>query len=200
MALRLITDATAEPIDVDDVKVSLRLPTTKYDYDVDLERKIKTARREAENKTCRNCLPQTWKLTLNDWCDTITIPRAPLTTASSNIVITYRNSTNGTSTLGSSVYTIDSDSEPGKIHLAYGQVWPQLYDIENPISIQFVAGYPLAANGTNTTPDGIKTWITMRTADLFENPQGMMDRPMQDSGHGFFDGLLDEYVLIEVNP
>lgn len=204
-ALRLVTDATAEPVGIDELKVYLRLQATYEDEDDLLTRWIREARKEAENKTRRCCLPQTWKLFLNEFESTMIIPRAPLSTKATDVVITYLDSVSGQSTtLPSTYYTIDSDSEPGRIRLAYGSDWPEVYPVENAVQVQFVAGYPLdtvaTAQDEDTCPDGIETWIMMRVAQKYEDRKPSDDRQRYMVDRSFVDGLLDEHVLIEVNP
>lgn len=203
MALRIVTDATAEPVSVEDLKVHLRINSTETEEDSLLEALIRTARKEAENRTARACLPQTWKLTLDSFSDGMILPVAPLSTSSTNVVITYLDETSGDSTtLPSTCYTVDADSEPGRVRLAYGSEWPSVYPVKNAVTIQFVAGYPLATSAPNidTCPEGIETWIKMRASGLYENRESHQDRELVEAPHSFLDGLLDPYVLIEVSP
>lgn len=204
-SLRLVTDATAEPVSLDEVKIYLRLQATYEEEDGLITRWIKEARKEAENKMSRCCMPQTWKLVLDDFEDTMTLPRAPLSTAVGNVVITYLDGVSGDSTtLDSTYYTVDHDSEPGRVRLAYGSNWPSVYPVENAVQVQFVAGYPLdtvaSAQDADTCPEGIETWIMMRVAQKYEDRKPSVDRSQYTLDRSFVDGLLDEYVLIEVNP
>lgn len=203
-SLRLVTDATAEPVTVQDIKIHLRLQATYTEEDDFLEGLIKVARVEAENKMGRSLLPQTWKLTLDRFASEIILPRAPLSLASSDVKITFLDETSGQSTsLSSTVYTVDHDSEPGRVRLAYGSEWPRVYPAPNAVSIQFVAGYPVntsAVPSTDTCPEGIEAWIKMRTAGMYEMRESHSERTVQKQPRTFLDGLLDPYVLIEVNP
>jgi uncharacterized phiE125 gp8 family phage protein len=204
-ALRIVTDATAEPVSLDEVKTYLRLQATYEEEDELLERWIKDARKEAENKTKRCCMPQTWKLFLDDFASTMILPRAPLSTVSSHVVITYLDETSGNSTtLPSTYYTVDYDSEPGRVRLAYDSDWPGVYPVKNAVQIQFVAGYPLSSAtdaDADTTPEGIEDWILLRVAQKYEHRLPTVEgHIVGEINRSFVDGLLDEYVLIEVNP
>jgi uncharacterized phiE125 gp8 family phage protein len=204
-SLRLVTDATAEPVTLDKLKVFLSLQATYETEDDLLNHWIKEARKEAEHKTHRCCLPQTWKLFLNGFESTMILPRAPLSTASTNVVITYLDSASGDSTtLDSTYYTVDYDSEPGRVRLAYGSAWPDVYPVENAVQIQFVAGYPLntaaTAQDEDNCPEGIESWIMQRIAQKYEDRKPGVDRQQYLLDRSFVDGLLDEHVLIEVNP
>ena len=70
------------------------------------------------------------------------------------------------------------------------------------VSIQFVAGFPIntAIPATDTCPESIETWIKMRAAALYENRESIVMGNMNELPGNFLDGLLDEHVLIEVNP
>ena len=204
-ALRLVTDATAEPVSLEELKVYLKLQATYEDEDDLLTRWIKEARKEAEHKTRRCCLPQTWKLFLDGFESTMILPRAPLSSMSTNVVITYLDSVSGQSTtLPSTYYTVDSDSEPGRVRLAYESEWPDVYPVENAVQIQFVAGYPLdtaaTAQDVDSCPESIEDWIMMRIAQKYEERKPSGDRQQYALDRSFVDGLLDEHVLIEVNP
>ena len=55
--------------------------------------------------------------------------------------ITYIDTAGATQTLASSVYTLDSDSMPARLYLAYGQSWPSIRDVPKAITITYTAGY-----------------------------------------------------------
>lgn len=197
MALRLITDATAEPVTRDELKLFLRIETTAITEDDLLESHIKTARRLAENKMRRACLPQKWHLTLKGFDSEIVLPRAPLGAASTDVTITYLDQTSGHSTtLSSTVYVVDAKSEPGRVKLGYNQSWPNVYDHPNAVTIEFNCGY-----ATGECPEEIKQWIKMRAANMYEYREPtIMGGNLNEQRRGYVDGLLDPYVLIEVNP
>lgn len=200
-SLRLITDATAEPVSLADIKVHLGLSTVTTTQDSLLTGLIKGVRKHGENYMKRCCLPQAWQLKLDAFEDEIILPRAPLSSASSDVVITYLDGASGNSTtLATSCYTVDMDSEPGRITLAYNQTWPNVYPVDNAVTINFKAGYPLDISSVDTCPEEIETWIKMRVGALYENREHLSDRQAQELPRSFMDGLLDEYILIEVAP
>lgn len=207
-SLRLVTDATAEPVSLEDLKTQIRLASTETDEDALLEGLITVARKAAENKTRRACLPQTWQLKLDDFADEMVLPRAPLSSASTDVVITYLDAASGNSTtLPSTHYTVDADSEPGRVFLAYDSEWPDVYPVPNAVTITFKAGYPVTTSAptTDTCPKAMETWIKMRAAALYEQREshllaGFGGQAFQELPHSFYDGLLDDLVLIEVGP
>ncbi len=203
-SLRLVTDATAEPVTVDDLKLHLRLDTTYTTEDELLTGLIKIARKEAENRTRRALLPETWKLTLDDFEDEMVLNVSPLSTASTDVTITYLDETSGDSTtLASTYYRVDVDSEPGRVRLGYESSWPTPYDVKGAVSIQFKAGFPIntaATPATDTCPEPIEQWIKMRAAGLYEMRESHTERPVQEQARSFLDGLLDPYVIVEMGP
>lgn len=99
----------------------------------------------------RALITQTWRLTLDDFpCDTwanrhgsIWLPLPPLQSITS---INYTDIDGNSQTVATSVYDVDTDSEPGRVFLKSGQSWPSVKDIPNAVQITFVAGYGDAAS------------------------------------------------------
>lgn len=201
-SLRLITDATAEPVSLADLKVFIGLSTVTTTEDALLNALEKGARKHAENYTKRAVLPETWRLTLDGFPSShIPLMRAPVL-AATDVTITYLDYTSGDSTsLSSTVYGVACEAEPPYVYLKDGQSWPDHWTSPEAITINFVAGY--SASATDTCPEAIETWIKMRVKQHYEYRE-----PMQQAGqgnilplpHAFVDGLLDPYVLIDVTP
>jgi len=209
MNLKMITDATAEPVTLADMKTFMRLSTVGTAEDVLLVSLEKAARQYCENYTKRPCLPQTFQLILNSFTegqrgdDEIILPRAPLSTAATDVVITYLDAVSANSTtLATSVYDVDINAEPGRVFLKDGQEWPDHYTQRNAVTIQFVAGCTLttAAPATDATPEDIETWIKMRVAQMYEHREAMQAGNLAEMPHSYVDGLLDRHVLIDVRP
>ena len=198
MSLRLVTDCTVEPVTADEVHDFLRLPTT-LDYAV-INLLIKSARQYAENYCKRAFNPQVWQLTLDGFpSGGIEIPRPPLSTASSGVVITYYDSSAALQTLGSSAYTVDYESEPGLIvPSTLDDEWPETNEQLNAVKIQFTAGYPYDVAGggsTITVPEAIKTWIKMRVGAMYENREPIQAGNRYELPRSYIDGLLDPYIM-----
>jgi len=201
--LRLVTDATAEPVSVADLKTYLRLSTADTTEDTLLTALEKAARHAAENKTGRCCLAQTFQLLVDDWPANgeFILPRAPLSSTDTDVVITYLDPTSGNSTtLSTTVFGVDVYAEPGRVFLRDGQDWPDHYTQRNAITVQFQAGYP-TSNATDTCPEDIETWIKMRVSQMYEFREPTITGTIvQELQRSFVDGLLDPYVLIDVRP
>lgn len=201
--LRVITDATGEPVSLDDVRTHLRLESTEDDYLLSIY--IKAARMYAENYTKRSFMPQTFELRIDEFPDgeIIELPRPPLSSATTDVVITYLDASSGNSTtLNSTYYTVDTHSEPGRVILNYNSIWPDEYDMPQAVRVQYKAGYHYISESTGgTVPEAIKYWIMLRTAQMYEHREPILigrDAAIVDLPRSFVDGLLDQYCIIEV--
>ncbi len=129
---------------------------------------ITSARQHWENVLNRAFITQTWYYYPDEFPDDdfIELPFAPLQSVNG---ITYTLSGDATTylnTFSSSDYSVDTDSEPGRIVLNYGKSWPSgSLATKNPIRIEFVAGYGAAASNV---PAIIKTWIKALTAKFYD--------------------------------
>lgn len=160
-------------------------PTTSED-DL-LTALISTTRRQAESILGRALITQTWNYYLDCFPDgDLEIPFPPLQSVTS---ITYTESDDTSAygnTFSSTYYSVDTDSEPGRVVLNYGQSWASgTLATKNPIKVIFVGGY--GATGS-TIPEPITTWIKMAAAHLYEN---------RESGDlsSFALGLLQPYRI-----
>lgn len=139
----------AEPVSLDEMKLHLRIDGT--DEDTLITSLIQAARSYCEDYQARAYISQTLTLKLNDFpvTDSIRLPRPPLVSVDS---ITYVDNNGATQTVSSSVYTVDTVSEPGYVYLSYNQNWP--YDVRlipNAVTITYKAGYatPFTFNATS---------------------------------------------------
>ncbi len=68
-------------------------------------------------------------------------------------------------------YVVDTQSEPGRIVLAYNKIWPtSTLNVSNPICVTFVCGY-----GTpDDVPEMIKSGMKVDLADLYSNRQSIL--------------------------
>ena len=149
---------------------------------------IESARRETENKLDRTLINTTWVLRLDEFpCgnNPLPMPRPPLSSVTS---ITYTDTAGTSTTWASSNYTVDANSEPGRIYPAYGQTWPSTRSVPNAVVITYVAGYGSSAT---SVPGGIRAYILRKAAELYE--QREMSTAGVISEFKDVDGLLDPY-------
>jgi uncharacterized phiE125 gp8 family phage protein len=147
-----VTPPSVEPITLNDVKMHLRRTDRREDdYFTEM---IKVARQYCEHKTRRAFITQTWNLILDKFPmnadpvsdlgtelyrnSQIRIPVPPLQSVTH---VKYYDTGGTQQTRDSGKYVVDTDSQPGRVYPAHGQVWPETRNIENAVEIQFVAGY-----------------------------------------------------------
>lgn len=139
MTTTLVTSPARLPVSLDDVKNHLRISGT--DNDDYLYSLVLAATDLAEKFTNRKFVRQTLKLYLNEW-PTFDELRLPFGQLKSVTHVKYTDSNDSESTFSTSYYSVDTDSEPGRIVLNYGESWPTtVLATNNPIEIQFVCGY-----------------------------------------------------------
>ena len=174
MALVLITEATGACVTIDEIKAHLRLSTSDTSEDALLKVYLMAAQNEAENKTKRALMPQTWELVLDEFPDGgIEIPRPPLSSNSTDLSISYIDSSGATATLSATAYSIDGDSEPAWVVPSYGNDWPETYDVMNAVRVRYKCGYALSGASTATTPYGVKAWVRLRVGAMYNNRESL---------------------------
>lgn len=129
---------------------------------------ITTARQHWENILNRAFNTQTWNMYIHEWPkdDFIELPYSPLISVTSVTYTLSSDSSTYGNTFSSGDYSVDTDSEPGRIVLNYGESWPSgTLATKNPIKIIFVAGYGAAATNVPTV---IRTWVKVLAGNLYD--------------------------------
>jgi uncharacterized phiE125 gp8 family phage protein len=87
-------------------------------------------------------------------------------------------------------YVVDTSTEPARITPVFGKIWPISLPQIGSVEITFIAGY-------SAVPEGIKSWIKLRVASLFENREevALMNRGKVEL-LPYVDGLLDPYRVV----
>lgn len=161
--LRLVTDASDEPVTLEEAKLHLRVD---IDADDDLIAALATTARQAvENFTRRALLSQDWELRLDEFPDesVLEIPLPPLQEVSA---ITYTDDDGVSHTFDSSNYVVDTGSTPGRIALKDGASWPgePLAPLAG-VQIAFTAGYASA----DEIPRPLRQGVLLMLGHLYEN-------------------------------
>jgi len=156
MKTTLVTAPNYYALSLAGAKEHLRVDHTDDDSYISLL--IGAATEKAEEYLCRKLITQTWKVFLDGWpCyDEIVLPFGQLNSITH---VKYKDTDGDQTTWDSSTeYLTDTDTDPGRIVLAYGKAFPTatLYPA-NPIEIQFVCGYgahtpQTITAATNATP------------------------------------------------
>ena len=124
------------PVTVDEFKDWSRIDHSDDDRVIaDL---LTAVTREAEQYTQRAFLTQTWNWTADGFASLVRVPLGELQTV---VSITYVDVDGATQTVTSTVYRVDSTTEPGRITLANNQSWPTADSVTNAVTLQFTAGY-----------------------------------------------------------
>lgn len=183
IATRTVNPYT-EPVTLDEVKDHLRMKEIN-DFDSQLLGLITASREWVESYTARALVQQTWKCYLQDWPtgDEFELPFPPLRSVTA---IKYTDSDDDETTWDSDEYEVDTDSEPGRIILAYGETWPSTtLHPKNPIEIEFVAGYDddglSPADYQVNIPEAIKNAIKLDIEVRFERPNDAYIKVLQDT-------------------
>jgi uncharacterized phiE125 gp8 family phage protein len=168
MALTLVTAPAVEPISSAEAKLHLRVDIS--DDDNLITALIQTAREVAEDISRRALITQTWKLILDEFPkgDEIAIPLPPLQSVTS---ITYKDQDGTASTFSSDDYIVNTDTEPGKVVLAYGASWPSttLYPT-GAITVQFKAGF---GDASTDVPEKYRQAMLLLIGHWYENREAI---------------------------
>jgi uncharacterized phiE125 gp8 family phage protein len=158
---QITTEPTIEPITLTEAKLHLRVDGT--DDDALITSLIKAARQLCEEYQNRAYITQTITWKLDGFPCEFTVPRPKLQSVTS---IKYIDANGTQQTLVSSIYDVDIYSEPARIVLAYGQVWPLLRGDINSVEVIFKAGY---GDTADKVPDRIKAAIKLLIGHLYEH-------------------------------
>lgn len=149
---------TLEPVTLEQVQNHLRIDDE--DDNAHLLLLTKVARRQVEDYLGRALLTQTIVHRMDCFPGReIRLPRPPLQSVTS---IQYVDGDGATQTLSSSLYDVDSSSEPARILPVYGGYWPVTRPTMNAVTVTYVAGWATVA----AVPEDIRHAILMRIHDL----------------------------------
>jgi uncharacterized phiE125 gp8 family phage protein len=191
--LVLVTAPEAEPLTLDEVKAHLRI-----DHSADdtlLAGYMAAARLHLEGKDGilgRALMPQTWNLVMdhfpvywatycyhhgNPWA--IRVPLPPLIDVTS---IKYIDPDGVEQTFSDTKYTVDTASEPGRIVLNPGEVWPVTKCIPNAVTVEFECGYAMEDPEAEedpivTVPQPIRQALLGLIADFYEHRETEVPTP-----------------------
>lgn len=173
-SLVLQTAPAEEPLKINEVKQFLRIDID--DDDSLLDALIKASREYAETITRRRLITQTWKYYIDEWPekDYIELPYPPLQSVSS-VKYTDYALTETPLTLATD-YVVETNTEPGRVVLAYGESWPTAtLDVMTPIEIIYICGY-----GTpEDIPQSLKHAMLIDIADMYEHRESYVTQPYQ---------------------
>lgn len=108
---------------------------------------------------------QTWELALDWFPLSIELPLYPVQSVTS---IEYEDTAGVMQTVDSSVYRVDTHSNPARITLDFNQTWPTPQAVSNSVKVKFVAGH---ANGD--VPQSLRHAIVLLAAHWFEHREAV---------------------------
>ena len=189
MALKLITPAAVLAVSLAEAKLQCRVDNAVEDTLITAF--ITTATELAEQKMGRSIMPQTLELTLDAFPSAFELTRTPVVSVTS---LKYTDTTGVLQTLGSGAYALDNadDFDFAYVVPAYAGEWPTARSQINAVALRYVAGYADAAS----VPGGIKSWIKLMVAALYENR--VLEGAVQTHSLGFADRLLDRYTITKL--
>jgi len=160
MPITLVTGPVLEPVTLADAKAFCRVDSN--DEDDLFALLIRAARVYAEGVQHRAYITRTLKLTTDQWENPFIIPLPPLQSVSS---VKYLDVDGTQQTLAATVYSVGTTHEPGRVTLAFDQVYPTLRGVVDQIEITYLAGYGLTPE---TVPQTIRTAILMLVNDRWQ--------------------------------
>lgn len=179
MSLSLVTDATEEPVSLDELKSHLRLDID--DDDAYLAGCITAARHWVEGQTKRSILTKTYDYSIDyDWSWNgysyrIDLPLNPVKSISGTspevFSITYVDVNGVTQTLAQSQYTLVNRQHHSYIVPAYDVEWPTVRCVPNAVTVRFQAG-----DGDNI-PQELHRAIMILAGHFYEYRETSMDAP-----------------------
>lgn len=214
MGLMRITAATSTCVDLASAKAQCKVDVN--DDDALITSMIASASEEAETIMRRAILPQSWRLTLDDWFAQQRTPLnpsvlelafglapafRPVPLQASNIIelrpvivssvdaVKYVD-TNGTQqTLASTEYQVSLNSHLcARIAPAFGKSWPTVRSQMDAVQIDFTAGWADASQ----VPANIKRWVLMRVGAYYDNREAWtLGKAIERNS--FVDRLLDRW-------
>jgi len=161
----LVTPATFQPMDVEEVKLRPEVRgLTTPDDDPILLAAMRSAVESYEGFTEHVLCLSTWDVFLDTWPDSgesIELP-APLSSVSS---VNYRDGVGTWQIMDSTHYVVDTTSPiKGRVSLAYSQSWPSIYAEINVIRVRFIAGFA----DSETIPFRVKDGILYKIQELYD--------------------------------
>jgi uncharacterized phiE125 gp8 family phage protein len=195
MATYRTTDATLEPLTIEQAKRHLREDLVDPDNDADIAACITAARLDAEFRLQRTLITSTWRHTLDafpslcsDYKDgAIRLPMGRTIAVTS---VKYVDDNGTLQTLAADQYLVDASGDVARITPAYGLSWPSTRVQPGAVQVNYTAGYGSTAA---TVPAPIVSWIKLAMSDLYGQRGRSAERPMLP--HHFADGLLDGYRI-----
>lgn len=215
MAFAITTAADAEPLTVSEVKYQLPWPQTDNTWDIWIQSAIAAARQYAEiytqkvfvtstvtqvvdrfpgSRAALALLPNAYQIG-----DAIGNPFLPnggilleVAPVQSVTKIEYTDTTGALLTVDPATYVADLITEPARITPLFGQSWPVAQSQIAAVKLTYIAGY----GEPKDVPEGLKVWMKMRIAALWQNREEVVVGSRLTVGElPFVDAMLDAFRI-----
>ena len=192
MGLLQLQAPAAEPVTLAEAKLQCRVDGT--DEDALINSLIATARLQAEHRTGRALITQTWRLTLDRFpFDSLELPLAP---AVSVEVVTYLDETGTRQTLSAAGYQLITDELVPRLIPAYGEAWPSCRVTPGSVRVDFTAGYGTSGD---SVPKTVKQWMLLAINTWYAQRENVITVTIVgELPRDFFDGLLDLVRIVRI--
>lgn len=181
----LITEATSEPITLNEVKNHLRIDGA--DHDLIVTPLIKTSRLIGEKITGRDFIEKEWRTYLDYFpnCnyEGIEIRKSKLLSITS---IQYYDENNALQTLSSSNYYITNEADYSSIYINKDKSFPRTYCRKQAVIITFKTSFP-------NFPQDLKQAMLSVCSYLFENAGDCIN-----DGNSQFKSLFFPYIISQL--
>ena len=171
MSLKQTVPPTSLPISLQAARDHVKV--VDNEDDADLSRYIDGARAYAETRLGRQLITATWRLKCDMFPadDFIELPNPPLQSVTS---LKYIDMAGDQQTFSSGSYSVDTDSEPGRIILNYDASWPLIRSQKQAIEITYVAGY---GDDDSDMPAGIRNAMLLLVGHWFWQREAVVVGP-----------------------
>lgn len=186
--LELDTDATSEPISIDDVKSFGRIDHAHEDGLI--EEEIKAAVRYSQNANGRQYINATRILRLDKLPRLIEVPYSPLSSVTS---LAYVDTAGDTQTLVENTdFTVDSKTEPARIIETYNTTYPATRSVMNAVTLTYVSGYGATASAV---PVGLRRMLVQLVILRLRHRGIVTDERVAEVPYTFAAALQQEQVF-----
>jgi len=159
----LATDATCEPVTLDDLRAQIRSVT--IEEDTLLSAYLSAARAAVENELGRKLITQVFDVYFDRFADILLLPFGPLASAGVTSV-KYQDSNNVQQTASSALYETGEWCRRPLVRLKYNQVWPSTIGHADDVVIRATFGYGATALAV---PSPIRQAIALWAAHMNEH-------------------------------
>lgn len=180
MALKRTVEPTELPVLLQEVKAHLRVTSATEDADILSYMHTAVSTLDGpEGLLNRALITQTLEMTMDcfPWSDAFDLPLPPMQSVSS---IQYIDTNGDTQALATSNYRVLNANTPmakGRIELAYGKTWPTVRDVEQAVTVTYIAGY----GARNDVPHHTRHLILTIVKELYDGRDPFLPENMARS-------------------